>query len=76
MPASASPFVAERIGGPIVKTSLFQNRTGVVALAVLCCLLWGSAYPAVKSLNRAMPCWILWRRICRAKSCLQACGSP
>lgn len=49
MPASASPFVAERIGGPIVKTSLFQNRTGVVALAVLCCLLWGSAYPAVKS---------------------------
>lgn len=27
---------------------LHQSRSGVVALAVLCCALWGSAFPAVK----------------------------
>jgi len=28
--------------------SLFTNRKTVFSLAVLCCLLWGSAYPAIK----------------------------
>lgn len=32
----------------ILKPSLFQSRMGVMALATLCCILWGSAYPAVK----------------------------
>jgi len=27
----------------------FGSRPGVVALATLCCLLWGSAYPAIKN---------------------------
>lgn len=30
-------------------TSPFQTRAGVFALATLCCLLWGSAYPAIKN---------------------------
>lgn len=28
---------------------LYQSRTGVFLLATLCCLLWGSAYPAIKT---------------------------
>lgn len=31
-----------------MKPSLFQRRGGVLALATLCCLLWGSAMPGVK----------------------------
>lgn len=27
---------------------LYERRTGVFLLATLCCLLWGSAYPAIK----------------------------
>lgn len=27
----------------------YQSRTGVFLLATLCCLLWGSAYPAIKN---------------------------
>lgn len=29
--------------------SAYKNRSGVFALATLCCLLWGSAYPAIKN---------------------------
>lgn len=29
--------------------SFTQTRTGVFVLATLCCLLWGSAYPAIKN---------------------------
>jgi len=29
--------------------NLFTNRSSVFALATLCCLLWGSAYPAIKN---------------------------
>lgn len=29
--------------------SPYQTRSGVFALATLCCLLWGSAYPAIKT---------------------------
>lgn len=32
-----------------LKPSLYQTRSGVFALATLCCLLWGSAFPAVKN---------------------------
>ena len=32
-----------------MKPSLYQTRSGVFALATLCCLLWGSAFPAVKN---------------------------
>ena len=32
-----------------LKPSLDQTRSGVFALATLCCLLWGSAFPAVKN---------------------------
>ncbi|WP_200884990.1 DMT family transporter [Croceibacterium mercuriale] len=28
--------------------ALYQRRSGVFALATLCCFLWGSAYPAIK----------------------------
>ena len=30
-------------------TSRFFDRKTVVALALLCCLLWGSSYPAIKT---------------------------
>lgn len=30
-------------------TSLYKTRTGVFLLATLCCVLWGSAYPAIKN---------------------------
>lgn len=32
-----------------VTRSFYQTRSGVFALATLCCALWGSAYPAIKS---------------------------
>ena len=32
-----------------MKPSPYQTRSGVFALATLCCLLWGSAYPAIKN---------------------------
>ena len=32
-----------------LKPSRYQTRSGVFALATLCCLLWGSAFPAVKN---------------------------
>ncbi|HEY1071888.1 DMT family transporter [Brevundimonas sp.] len=32
-----------------MKPSPYQTRSGVFALATLCCLLWGSAFPAVKN---------------------------
>lgn len=32
-----------------MKPSVYQARAGVFALATLCCLLWGSAYPAIKN---------------------------
>ena len=32
-----------------LKSSLYQTRSGVFALATLCCILWGSAYPAIKN---------------------------
>lgn len=31
------------------RTDLYQDRRFVVGMAVLCCLLWGSAFPAVKA---------------------------
>ena len=31
------------------RADLFSNRRFVVGIAVLCCLLWGSAFPAVKA---------------------------
>ncbi|MFT8348634.1 DMT family transporter [Clostridium saccharoperbutylacetonicum] len=30
------------------KTKFYTNRKNIVLLAALCCLLWGSAYPAIK----------------------------
>ncbi|AGF54443.1 drug/metabolite transporter (DMT)-like permease [Clostridium saccharoperbutylacetonicum] len=30
------------------KTKFYTNRKNIVFLAALCCLLWGSAYPAIK----------------------------
>lgn len=30
------------------RPSIFERRSGVFALATMCCLLWGSAYPAIK----------------------------
>ena len=32
-----------------IDARIYQTRGGVVALATLCCLLWGSAYPAIKN---------------------------
>jgi len=32
-----------------LNTSLYRTRTGVFLLAILCCALWGSAFPAIKS---------------------------
>ncbi|MGH6977947.1 MAG: DMT family transporter, partial [Brevundimonas sp.] len=32
-----------------IDARIYQTRWGVVALATLCCLLWGSAYPAIKN---------------------------
>ena len=32
-----------------MNTSLYRTRTGVFLLAILCCALWGSAFPAIKS---------------------------
>lgn len=32
-----------------LKPSLYHTRSGVFALATLCCFLWGSAYPAIKN---------------------------
>ncbi|WP_029014449.1 DMT family transporter [Niveispirillum irakense] len=32
-----------------MKPALYQTRTGVYALATLCCALWGSSYPAIKN---------------------------
>ena len=49
MPSPTSSMLEGGLGRPILKATLFQNRTGVIALAILCCLLWGSAYPAVKT---------------------------
>src|SRR5690606_35065528 len=34
---------------PAIDARFYQTRWGVVALATLCCLLWGSAYPAIKN---------------------------
>jgi drug/metabolite transporter (DMT)-like permease len=31
------------------KPGLYERRSSVFALATLCCLLWGSAYPAIKN---------------------------
>lgn len=33
----------------IVRSALYRDRRFVVGMAVLCCLLWGSAFPAVKA---------------------------
>ncbi len=35
--------------GLAVTNNLYQDRRVVVGMAVLCCLLWGSAFPAVKA---------------------------
>jgi len=35
--------------GPRVSSPFYQSRTGVFLLATLCCVLWGSAYPAIKN---------------------------
>jgi drug/metabolite transporter (DMT)-like permease len=35
--------------GFAVTNNLYQDRRFVVGMAVLCCLLWGSAFPAVKA---------------------------
>lgn len=32
-----------------VSSPFYQSRTGVFLLATLCCVLWGSAYPAIKN---------------------------
>src|SRR5690606_6429065 len=39
---------ADRRLGPAMAGTLFTRRASVFALATLCCLLWGSAYPAIK----------------------------
>ena len=33
----------------INKIKLYTNRKNIVFLAVICCILWGSAYPAIKA---------------------------
>lgn len=33
----------------VSESTFYQSRPGVFALATLCCLLWGSAYPAIKN---------------------------
>ena len=43
MSGSLSPTAAAR------SSSLFTDRRAVVVLATVCCLLWGSAYPAIKN---------------------------
>ena len=30
------------------KTKFYTKKSNIVLLAILCCVLWGSAYPAVK----------------------------
>lgn len=37
------------VPAPPPETTLFSRPMVVVALATLCCLLWGSSYPAIKS---------------------------
>ena len=36
------------LSGPTLPVSVFSRRRNLVLLATLCCLLWGSAYPAIK----------------------------
>lgn len=36
-------------GAALNRAAFFSNRAVVLGLAVLCCLLWGSAYPAIKN---------------------------
>ncbi|AQS08467.1 O-acetylserine/cysteine export protein [Clostridium saccharobutylicum] len=31
------------------KTKFYTNRKSIIILAILCCILWGSAYPAIKA---------------------------
>lgn len=38
-----------RTGAPTLTPPFYQTRAGMFALATLCCLLWGSAFPAVKN---------------------------
>lgn len=43
-------FTASSIGRPAAReTAFFSRPLVVVALATLCCLLWGSSYPAIKT---------------------------
>lgn len=44
MSSTMSPAAAARS-----TSSVFTDRRAVVVLATLCCLLWGSAYPAIKN---------------------------
>lgn len=30
------------------KEKIYTNRKNIVILAIICCILWGSAYPAIK----------------------------
>ena len=43
------PFTVGRVEYILVTHPFFSQRKVVILLATLCCLLWGSAYPAIKN---------------------------
>jgi len=46
---AVTPARPRPVEASTLKPSLYQTRSGVFALATLCCILWGSAYPAIKN---------------------------
>lgn len=46
---AATPSRPRPVEASALKPSLYKTRSGVFALATLCCILWGSAYPAIKT---------------------------
>lgn len=53
MPCGSFPISPDPLRQPILikrtDHNLYQRRLSAFGLATLCCLLWGSAYPAIKS---------------------------
>lgn len=47
-PATSQPCEVLPAAVPTDTRPIYERRAGVFALATLCCLLWGSAYPAIK----------------------------
>jgi len=46
-PTRPAPVTSPSVTSP--RAALFQDRRFVIGMAVLCCLLWGSAFQAVKA---------------------------